>query len=249
MNVENRAQVFVGESALHGNIQRYAERFDMVEVSGDPAKHPRRAVLTAWRRTAREDFAFSVVVPSSLAALDAGTATDELVTHAESVASALSATWWVLRTPATVTPNPRALRGLEALIGRLRTDERRIAWEPRGVWGDEESSRAAKSLGVHLVRDLSRQERVDDDDVVYCRLRALGEGTRIGAGAAERVAERLESASAAYVVVEGSGAATVRRVLREMAGSALGHDEDESDDDELDENEEESIEDDGEDSE
>src|SRR6185312_10346056 len=94
-----------------------------------------------------------------------------------------------------------------------------IAWEPRGVWSDEQALAAAEELDLHLIRDLAREERLDDAPVVYTRLRALGEGARIGAAAAERVAARLEDADEAYVVADGAGAGRLRTVLREAFGA------------------------------
>jgi hypothetical protein len=140
------------------------------------------------------------------------------------VADALGAKWWVLRTPPSVTPSARAGRALESLVAKLKKGERRIAWEPRGVWREEEALRTAKSLGIDLVRDLLREDRVSDDPVVYTRIRALGEGAHVGAAGAERIAERLEGATSAYVVIEGAGAARVRQVLREMLGIATADD-------------------------
>src|SRR6202012_5284225 len=100
-------------------------------------RHPRGSVLKGWRKTVRSGFEFSVMVPASLAALDAGAAADDLLAHARGVSEALGATWWLLRTPTTVTPNPRSMRALEALVKSLRTDTQRVAWEPRGIWNDE----------------------------------------------------------------------------------------------------------------
>ncbi|HEX7669253.1 MAG TPA: hypothetical protein VF395_06720, partial [Polyangiaceae bacterium] len=91
---------------------------------------------------------------------------------------------------------------------------------------------AAGALGVRLIRDLAREDRLDEDPVVYTRLRALGEGARIGAAAAERVAERLEGATDAFVVVEGMGAGRVRTVLRETLGADTGEVDDDLADDE-----------------
>lgn len=219
-------RIRVGRASLEGGIARYARAFDLVEVIGERGRHPRRPGLLAWRQAAGDEFVFSVVVPVALSSLEAGPARAELLNHARMVADALGATWWLLRTPPTVAPSPRAMRELQALVAELRTEGRRVAWEPRGVWGDDGSRQAAEQLGVHLVRDLAREELLSDDDVVYTRLRALGEGARIGAAAAERVAERLEGASEAYVVVEGAGAGRVRQVLKEMLGTPDDDDDD-----------------------
>jgi len=213
------SSVHVGRPTIEGAITRYARSFDLLEVLGEPGRHPRRPGLLEWRRVVPERFVFSIVVPSALASLEHRPDRAESLSHARMVADALAASWWLVRTPPSVTPSARATRELTALISELR-DERRIAWEPRGVWSDEDARRTAGQLGMHLVRDLSREERSDDGPVVYTRLRALGEGARVGAAAAERLAQRLEGCSDAYVVVEGAGAGRVRQVLREMAGLA-----------------------------
>jgi uncharacterized protein YecE (DUF72 family) len=216
--------VHVGKSTLEGGIARYARSFDLLEVAGEAGRHPRRPGLLEWRKTVPERFVFSVVVPSSLAAFEQRPDRAELLAHARMVAEALEASWWLVRTSPSVTPSARTAREMEALVAELTAEGRRIAWEPRGVWSDEEAVRAAERFGVHLVRDLAREQRADAVPVVYTRLRALGEGARIGAAAAERVAERLDDASDAFVVVEGAGAGRVRQVLRE----AMGHASDES---------------------
>jgi hypothetical protein len=240
--------LFVGTPSLRGDISRYAKRFNLLEMSAEPGRHPKRAGLLELRHGVPPDFTFSVVPPQALASLESGDATGGLVERAESVAEALGATWWVLRTPPNVTPSARSLRTLEALVSRLRAHERRIAWEPRGIWRDEEAAGAALSLGVTLVRDLLREDPVSDDPVVYTRIRALGEGAHVGAAGAERIAERLAGAASAYVVIEGSGAVAAQKVLREAFGMRArdeepdaGRDEDEDDalDDGYEEDEEE----------
>jgi uncharacterized protein YecE (DUF72 family) len=215
--MQSASSVHVGRPTIEGAITRYARSFDLLEILGEPGRHPRRPGLLEWRRVVPERFVFSIVVPSALASLEHRPDRAETLSHARMVADSLAADWWLVRTPPSVTPSARATRELSALISELR-DERRIAWEPRGVWSDEEARRAAEQLGVYLVRDLSREERGDDQPIVYTRLRALGEGARVGAAAAERLAERLEGCADAYVVVEGAGAGRVRQVLREMAG-------------------------------
>jgi uncharacterized protein YecE (DUF72 family) len=227
-------QIYVGEASLRGAIAKYAREMDLVEISGEAGKHPRKAGLVEWRRTVRKGFAFSVVVPSALASLEAQeAAAGPLLAHAREVADALAASFWVLRTPPSVTPAPRSMRGLASLVRGLG-EGRRVAWEPRGVWSAEAALEAARALGIHLVQDLAQEVRVGEATVVYTRLRALGEGTRVGANLAERVAERLEGAAEAYVVVEGEGARGARRILREMLGGSsprTAADDDDSSDD------------------
>jgi hypothetical protein len=103
-----------------------------------------------------------------------------------------------------------------------------IAWEPRGVWTDEDAEATASELGVVLVRDLAEYEP-PPGPVVYTRLLALGRNARIGAGTIERVAERIEGAQEAFVIAEGQGAVGLAKQLRHVEV------EEASDDDEEDE--------------
>jgi hypothetical protein len=230
------ASLFVGTPSLRGDIARYAKRFNLLEMSAEPGRHPKRSGLLGLRRSVAQDFAFSVVLPSALASLDSGQATDGLVEQSESIAAALGAIWSVLRTPPNVTPSARSLRTFEALVAKLKSGNRRIAWEPRGIWRDEEAADVAASLGLTLVRDLLREDPISDDPVVYTRIRALGEGAHVGAAGAERIAERLAGATSAYVVIEGSGAVGAQKVLRESFGlqAQEAGEPDEDDDEDLD---------------
>lgn len=226
--------LFVGTPSLHGDVAQYARRFDMLELSAEAGRHPKRTGLLAMRRAVPEAFVFSVALPSAVAALEHGDRDGELLREAESMADAVEAAWWVLRTPPSVTPSARSGRALDALVQRLKSGGRRVAWEPRGVWRDEESLHTAQSLGVYLVRDLLREDPPPDQTTLYTRIRALGEGAQIGAAAAERIAERLEGVTEAYVVIEGFGAARARKVLRAAWGlgaqePSVGEDDSEED--------------------
>jgi uncharacterized protein YecE (DUF72 family) len=229
--------LFVGTPLLRGDIGRYAKRFDLLEVSAEPGRHPRRAGLLAMRREVPGEFVFSVAPSSALVSLESGERADDLVRESRAVADALEARWWVLRTPPSVTPSARSTRALEALVEKLAASGRGTAWEPRGIWRDDEASRVARSLGITLVRDLLREELDADQAVVYTRIRALGEGAHVGSAGAERIAERLSGANEAYVVVEGSGAVGVRKVLRESFGlgadgaATEGEDDEDSEED------------------
>jgi hypothetical protein len=210
----------------------------MLEMSAEPGRHPKRSGLLGLRRAVPPDFIFSIVPPAALLSLEPGDDVEALVRGAEAVAEALGAGWWVLRTPPSVTPSARSIRALQGLVTKLRSGERRIAWEPRGIWRDEEAAGAAASLGISLVRDLLREDPVPGDPIVYTRIRALGEGAHVGSVAAERIAERLADAESAYVIVEGSGAMGVQKVLREAFGRAEEADETEDEADAEDEHEE-----------
>lgn len=219
---EPESRVFVGRAAVQGSIERYARAFDLVELSADPGRHPGKKVLRSWRDAVPEAFVFNVVVPTEVARLEGEDA--QLLAQATEMAQSLHAGWWVLRTPPSATPSARTLRHLERLVGHLRPSCPRIAWEPRGVWSEEDLLRAAGSLGVNVVRDLTREDPLPGETEIYTRVRALGQGMRVTAGAAERVADRLADATRSYVVIEGAGAAHARKILHQALGEASEED-------------------------
>jgi uncharacterized protein YecE (DUF72 family) len=220
-------RLHIGRSALRGDIARYATHFSMVELRVEQGSLPRSATLKEWAKKVSSEFVFSLVVPRSLVALDR-------IEHAElalvnRVSVALGARWLVLRTPATVMPGARSRRKLAELVTKLEPGERRIAWEPQGVWDPDEAEELAATLNVTLVRDLSRDE-APAGPVVYTRLRALGTGSRLTSGTAERLVDELASCEEAYVVTESDGAIRFARLLLSAFQDTGSLDEDSSDD-------------------
>jgi uncharacterized protein YecE (DUF72 family) len=203
--------LFIGKSSLQGDIARYAARFNALEVRSDAGNLPRTAKLAEWTRRVPSGFAFSVVLPKGTSALESSTL--ELGRTLE-VADALAARWFLVQTPATVGPSARMLGRLSQLFAVLAHDTRRIAWESRSVWEDDQAEQFALEHGVHLVRDVSRTEP-PDGPCVYTRLLALGDGVHVRPSAATRVAEALVEREEAVVIVEGGGAEQAARVMRE----------------------------------
>jgi uncharacterized protein YecE (DUF72 family) len=210
-------KLFIGQTRLGGSLHRYAARFDMVELRAEPARLPRLVRLREWRDSARPGFVFALVIGQG-AYGDAGS--EDALEYVKRAADALEPAWWVLRTPTSLTPAASSVRRLAALKEALPRGPR-VAWEPSGPWDERGTVRTAKELGVHLVRDGSR-ESLPAEEVIYTRLRALGEGANVGASAAEHLAVELAGREEAYVVVEGAGAGRVRAVLR---GELLDEDE------------------------
>jgi uncharacterized protein YecE (DUF72 family) len=229
----------VGQSALRGDIGRYAERFNLLELRAERGKLPKLARLRQWRAQVPEEFVFSVVLPQRVSGLEAAADVAAELDHAIGVADALRAAWLVVQTPASVTPTTRSRQRLQALVERLPREVRRVAWEPRGIWQDEEAERTAELLGVRLVRDVSRSP-APPGRVVYARMRGLGDASRVRASAVERVAERLADCDEACVVIEGEGAVRAAALLRQLVldlepEAELGHDTEQALDDTADE--------------
>ncbi|HEX6767179.1 MAG TPA: DUF72 domain-containing protein [Polyangiaceae bacterium] len=239
------SRVHVGQAALIGKIERYARVFDFLEVRASPAP-PSPSRMRRLRGEAPEGFCFSLVAPQKLVELSASEPDAALVEATRAAANALGARWLALRTPAAVAPSARARARLARLVELLRGAATGIAWEPRGVWTDEDAERAAAELDVVLVRDLAEYEP-PPGPVIYTRLWALGRNSRIGAGIIERVAERIEDADEAFVIAEGRGAVGLAKQLRQIEASDVPNDDEDDEgeededfaeeDDELDEDE------------
>src|SRR5688572_26428060 len=97
-------KVLVGETRLPKNFKRYASQFPLLELDCEPGSVPGKARLEACAAAAPDGFVFSLVVPSRLASLEAGGDTDPAWKAAQSAANILKASWWVVRTPASVRP-------------------------------------------------------------------------------------------------------------------------------------------------
>jgi uncharacterized protein YecE (DUF72 family) len=232
-------RVHVGQASLQGGLQRYAKAFDLLEVKCDPAP-PSARHLKRLRSEAPEGFVFSLVAGRALSDLAQSEPDAKVVSATHDAAQALGARFVVVRTPATVQPSARSRARLERLVKALEGAAEGIAWEPRGIWSDEEMVAVAEELDLTLVRDLAEHEP-PPGDIVYTRLLGLGRNTRIGSGAIERVAERLEDATLGFVIVEGQGGVAVAKALR---GSAVELDDDDADEEDAESDEEEDAEDD-----
>jgi uncharacterized protein YecE (DUF72 family) len=229
-------RLFVGQSAAGGDLRRYANRFNLLEVHAGP-NMPKAATLKRWVSEVPGGFAFSLVLPDSISALEQGSVDQAALGRALEAADVLGAQWLLIRTPPSARPSSRTRRRLEELVAQLPRNGRRIAWEPRGLWEDEDAEQLAEALDVHLVRDVSRSE-APQGAVIYARLRALGSGGRVSSGAVDSAIDELVDKREVYVVIEGTAAARAAKMLREALGTGAAGDELESEDEDEDEDEE-----------
>jgi hypothetical protein len=229
-----------GLPSLKGGLSGYVKSFDVLELRCDPAP-PSAKYLGRLRREAPEGFNFVLVAGRALVELT-GNPPGDVVAATRKAAEALGARWLLLRTPASAGPSSRTRARLARLVEELEGAARGLAWEPRGAWTDEELVEVASELDVALVRDLAEQDP-PPSPLVYTRLLALGRNSRLGSGALERVADRLEGVEEAFIVIEGEGGAGVAKRLRQTLGETLAaaaadaelgdEDEDELADDEV----------------
>jgi uncharacterized protein YecE (DUF72 family) len=206
--------VRVGQTMLRGDIARYAEHLDLLELRAEPGSLPRPGRLRDWASRVPESFVFSIELPRQVASLEGGPGATRALGYALRAAEALGARWLVLRTPASVTPGRRSRSRLHGLLQQLPRGRPRVAWEPGGLWEDLDAERLAAELQVVLVRDLTRVQP-PPGDVLYARLRELGRSSRLGAAAIDRVADYLVGRNEIYLVVESHGTGHPARLLRD----------------------------------
>jgi uncharacterized protein YecE (DUF72 family) len=207
------ARPHVGLPTLEGDIERYAAKYDLLELRPGDGVVPKPATLKAWRRKVPPSFVFSVVLPKTVGELKPSPALDGSLEHALAVARDVEARCLVIATPPSITPTELNKKRLRALVDKIPHDAVTLAWEPRGIWETDEAIETADKLGVVLVVDAAR-EAAPEGATAYFRLRGLGESARLSPAAIDKVVSALASRREAYVVVETSGAFAVAESLR-----------------------------------
>jgi uncharacterized protein YecE (DUF72 family) len=212
------ARLFVGLSALQGDLSKYSRQFDMVEVHPIDTALPRIGTLRKWRKSAEPSFILSVVLPRAVGTLTLGPELDEALAATLEVATTLEARAMVLQTPADVRPTAANKKRLAEVFERIPRDGVLRCWEPSGIWEREEILATARTLGVYAVFDAAR-EALAPGSIAYTRLRALGKTTGLSSATVQRVADRIRKRREALVVVEAKdGAHRVKTALaRELA--------------------------------
>jgi uncharacterized protein YecE (DUF72 family) len=210
----------IGQSVMLGTFAQYVRHFDLLELRAEPGKIPRPSRLEQWASQAPEGFVFSVAVAPSVAALETREPPEADLAFAFTAADALKATWWIVKTPASVTPGRLGRQRLASLTERLMLAGRRVAWDPAGPWAPEQAERFAVELGVTLVRDAARGQ-LPPSSRAYTRLRAFASGGRLRTSAVLRAAGHLVGHEEVVVVLEGRGAAVAARSLREQIAHEL----------------------------
>lgn len=207
-------RVQVGLPGFQGDVAKYAQRFDMVELRADLVATTKPATLRAWRRAVNPAFTFSVVLPKSTGALTDSADAKADLTRALKAAAALEARCVVLETPAAIRPTKANREKVRALLARLAQPSTQVCWEAHGVWEDTEVHATARSVGAIAVVDAAH-DVAPAGAALYTRIRALGQ-SGVSAKAVARVAEQLRGRRDAWVVVEDRASAA--RVRKELGG-------------------------------
>jgi len=206
-------KLYLGRTQLVGPITRYAGRFNLLEVAAEPGRCPRPRLLTRMRQDVPESFVFSVRLGRRVGAFDHDA--EASLKLGLDAAELLSARWLVLETPATLGPTRRNRERVRSLLGRLCESGRDVAWDPHGLWDVDDALPVLQETQAVWARDASRYP-VPDGPLAYVRIPALGTASRVGAGLAEKVADNLVGFEAAFVVIEGVGAAGAGQVIRRV---------------------------------
>jgi uncharacterized protein YecE (DUF72 family) len=207
------ARPHVGLAVLEGDLERYAEKFDLLELRPGDAAIPKPSTLRAWRRKVPPSFVFSVVFPKAVSELKPSPALDQALDQALVVAREVEARCMVIATPPSITPTALNKKRLTALVERIPHDAVTLAWEPRGIWEMEDAVELAEKLDLVLVVDAAR-EPAPKGAIAYFRLRGLGESSRLSPAIIDKVADELVSRREAYVIVESIGPLAVAESLR-----------------------------------
>ena len=230
-------RLHVGLTTLTGSIERYAERFDLLELRAEPGRLPSPKALRRIR-TGAPKLAFSFLFPPRVVAdaLNSPAALDPLLASADAV----EASWLVLQTGPEVGPSQRTRTKLEAIAKHLARPGRRIGWEPHGMWEEPAALEFALGLDLHYVQDLAIATGAQLP-LVYTRLRTPGPGAALRASALEHLAEELTETEEAFVVVEGRpthrARSRIRRALEEAAALEGAFEDDGVEEDSLSEGE------------
>jgi uncharacterized protein YecE (DUF72 family) len=222
-------RIHIGSKELRGELTAYAKRFDLLEVRGLGAESlrlaPSQATLRRWRRAVPPTFEFGVVAGPSIGKLKPSEALETELAAMLATATVLESRLLIIPTPADITPSKLWRDRFAALLERFPRDANTIVWEPSGLWELEDAAVQAKTWGVVLSVDPSR-DLVPVGPVAFGRLRALGGTRSYSTASLDKVALAIGERRDAYVIIETTGALkeakTLRRLVRTGPASRTG---------------------------
>lgn len=204
------ARLLVGTPALKGKVEVYATQYDVVEVRPVDTPLPKMSKLAKWRKSVPPSFAFSLVLPSTVAKLEAD---DAALEQALETARVLQANSIVLATPPSVRPTKANRERVRALADKLPRDAYMLAWSAAGMWEVADVMATANEAGWLPIFDAA-QEPLPPGPSVYTRIRSLGHASRLGADRIDHIALQLAGRREAIAIVEGEQARKLRKELR-----------------------------------
>ncbi len=227
---------------------RYMKKLGYVEYTLR-APLPSPKTLATQRKAAREHFEHGLVAPDALYGERDWPLRDPAALRSEldrlaNFCDAFGASVLVFKTPMAISPGSVALKRFEPVLERAQKMVETVVWSPAGLWERDAAVRFASEYGAIVTCDPLRDE-LDEDEVIYARMRGLGEDRRYSMAKLEEIAEVLNGVPDAYVVFESAEAWREALGFRKLVGEL---DEDDIDDeDALEEDEDEDEGDDGDD--
>jgi len=231
---------------------RYLKKLAYVEYAlRSPLPSPK--ALVAHRKSAPEGFEHGIVAPASLYGERDWPLRDPALLRSEldrlkNFCDALGASTLVFKTPMAISPGSVSLKRFAPVLERAQAIVENVIWAPAGLWEREDAVRFADDYGALVACDPLRDEP-DDSDVVYARMRGIGEDRRYSMAKLEALAESLDGVEHAYVVFESAESWREALGFRKLVGElgeadiddedALEEDEDEEGDEDEDEDEDE----------
>jgi uncharacterized protein YecE (DUF72 family) len=234
----------IGCAGFSAARSRYARKLAFVEIDvGKPAPAPK--VLERWRTEVGEAMVWSVVTPASFWGERDWPLRDEKATTAEidrlvNVVKPLAARAVVLRTPASIRPGTVAAKRFVAVAERVRKMAPVVAWEPGGLWERDDAQELVAGTGVIVVADPLRDD-VENESVVYARMRGLGSDRRYHAGRLEEIVVALANCEEAFIVFDTQESFAEATRLRKLIEGLAREDADDEADDDVDDEEGESF--------
>jgi len=210
-------RVCIGTRTLQGALERYAKKFNLLEVRTEPEVPLASRTLRRWRKSVPPSFVFSVVLPNVVTELRPSAAADRALQQTLEIATILESPVMLISHPVSVTPTAANRKRLEELVQRIPHDVVRLAWEPPGLWEEEEARNVASRLGLVLVRDAAR-EPLAPGSVAYTRLRGLGDSRRLSQTRIDKTIERLQAFREAFVIVETDSPLAVAKAIHASEG-------------------------------
>ncbi|PIE05414.1 MAG: hypothetical protein CSA75_04885, partial [Sorangium cellulosum] len=132
------------------------------------------------------------------------------------IATLMEAPVILINNPISVRPTAANRTRLARLVARIPHDVTKLAWEPPGLWEEEETQAMAADLGLVLVGDAAR-DPLAPGQVAYTRLRDLGEFRRLSMARMDKVLAHLQPFREAFVVIETEGPGGVAKAIRAAA--------------------------------
>ena len=203
--------VRIGKTTTGLEALRPKSSLDYLELDLFRGAAPKRKALQRCRETAPAELQFGVWVSCPIAGLDS--TVSERVREAAEI---LAARWIVVGSASELRPTAAARTTLAAAFESLSPEPSKLAWQPQGLWSEEQAGQFAQDRGVQLVVDPLDTHASVHPPSAYWRLSPLALRGTVRPAVAQRLAEMLEPMTEAYVVLPLQRAEGPARALRSM---------------------------------